>query len=660
MTRPTRPSLVWRKWHSLALLALACLAMFGLRAATSSRAAVPRQAYLPLLAGNGLTEYATWSAPIAVAPSDGAAWVVNPDAGSVTRVDEQLGASPPLAVGQEPWSLAFAPDGRTLYVVDRAAGTLVLVDTLRQSVRATLPLGPEPGGLVLDQSGLHAYVALTAADELLVVDTARLAITARIAVKGAPYALAFGASGAADARLYVTHVQGLLRPGGREATDDGKQGLVSVISPQTNTVATEIVLPPDSHGFPNMLASIAVAGGRAWVPHTRAAPALPNGLSTTTFAAVATLDRGANAEDTSARLLLNDELVFGSPVNTPLAVAPSPDGTTLYVVLAGSDLVEVIDIATPTAPRLVRFLPAGKNPRGIAISADGRRGYVMSYLSRAVTVLDLQGLAVIATVPVVGETLPADVLRGKQLFNSAGDPRMARGGWVACASCHLDGGADGVTWLFPDGPRQSPPLWNASQTLPWHWSAALDEPQDVEDTIQVIQLGLGLAPGNDPPLLGTPHAGRGSDLDALAAYMARGIRTPSPPLTSDVAAGRRLFLARGCATCHGGPTWTTSALAGPPGTLDADGNGMVDTVLRDVGTYTAADRRGASGFDVPALLGVGLSAPYLHDGSQPTLEVLLASGHPTPGGGAALTAEETARLAAFLRTIGPATPPLSP
>jgi CxxC motif-containing protein (DUF1111 family) len=188
---------------------------------------------------------------------------------------------------------------------------------------------------------------------------------------------------------------------------------------------------------------------------------------------------------------------------------------------------------------------------------------------------------------------------------------------------------------------------------------ALNELHDVEDTIHTIQHGIGLAPGTDPPLLGLPNAGRSNDLDALAAFLAQGIRAPTVPQRIHLAQGRRLFIEVGCAACHGGPTWTRSAMPGPAGTLDPDGNGVVDAVLHDVGTVNPRDVRGAIGFDVPSLLGVALTPPYLHDGSYWTLEALLASGHPDPDGvGNGLTPEERAILSAFLRAIGPDTEPI--
>lgn len=628
-------------------------------------AAAPHHVYLPLVAQGGNPPApggaGVWSGPIGVSPLDGSIWVVNPDAGSVSIVDPQtLTRTAEMAVGQAPWSLAMAADGEMVYVTDRARGRLVVLDARMRQVRSTIAVGPEPAAVVLSRTMPTAYVSLSTANEIVVVDTSQLTITGRISVLPHPAALAIRQTGQNE-HLYVTHLLALPRPGGREASDDGRAGYVTVIAPATHTVDRVIELPPDMHGFPNMMSGIALAGNAAWLPHVRSAPALPNELTTTVFAAVAVLDLTTGGEDRAAHLPLNDQVIFGSPVNNPVAAIPAADGQRLYVVLAGSDLVEVVDITDIHQPRLVKFLPTGKNPRGMVISPDGQRGYVMNYLSRSVTVLDLAGLEAIADVPVTSETLDPVVLRGKMLFNNAAQPRLSQFSWVSCASCHADGGNDGVTWMTPDGPRQTPALWHAAQTPPLHWSATLDELQDVEDTIRFVQHGIGLATGRDPPLLGSPNAGRSADLDALAAFLTRGIRAPVlPPPASDSERGRQLYIAAGCAICHSGPAWTSSARAGPPGSLDLDGNGMVDAVLRDVGTHNALDVRGATGFDVPSLLHVGLTAPYLHDGSMPTLAALLASGHPHPAAGrTTLTDADIAALVTFLQSIGSETVPIT-
>jgi len=156
-------------------------------------------------------------------------------------------------------------------------------------------------------------------------------------------------------------------------------------------------------------------------------------------------------------------------------------------------------------------------------------------------------------------------------------------------------------------------------------------------------------------------AARTPTLDALAAYLEADIRLPTlsllAPDSSTIAAGRQLFLQQGCPVCHGGLHWTASQMPGPAGTLDPDANGMVDGVLRQVGTMNPQDIRGATGFDPPALLGAALTAPYLHDGSRASLEALIHSGHPQAATPTTLTTEEVTQLALFLQSIDNETEP---
>ena len=46
------------------------------------------------------------------------------------------------------------------------------------------------------------------------------------------------------------------------------------------------------------------------------------------------------------------------------------------------------------------------------------------------------------------------------------------------------------------------------------------------------------------------------------------------------------------------------------------------SALRDVGTFNPKDVLGQNGFDVPSLLGIHSSAPYLHDGSAENLAIV--------------------------------------
>lgn len=611
---------------------------------------------------------ASFASMVVISADESSVWVSNPDAGSISWIDgKKLEKKAEIQVGSEPGSLLLSPDESELYVVDRANGVIVFVDTDIFTVTGVLITGAEVESLALAPSGKQAYATVKARSEVAIIDLDNRQIIHRVPTASMPYAIAVSDDGDAedsDETIYVTHFFSFPTMGGEEARNHGRQAFITSISAAAPYKSQSITLTADETGFPNLLAHIVLIGQTAWVPQVRASPDLPNELTSTLFAAVSTINLTSKKEDTDARLPLNDQKIFGSPVNNPLAVIPAPDGQILYVVLAGSDLIEVIDISQPHQPRLVGFLQVGKNPRGMAISRDGKRGYVMNYLSRSLTVLDLQNQTTLGEIVTCDETLSEKVLQGKVLFNNAVNPKLSHGSWLSCASCHPDGGTDSVTWIFPDGPRQTPPLWNATQTLPWHWSAALDEAQDVEDTIQRIQHGVGLAPGTDPPLLGTLNANRSADLDALAAYLRHGIRPPNLSVTQSATdeisdTGRSLFRSIGCADCHGGDNWTISTLPGSAGTVDEDGNGMIDSVLRQVGTLNPRDLRGSNGFDPPSLLALTLTAPYFHDGSAQTLEEVVASGHPNPHGNATkLTDQEIESLVAFLRQIDSQTQPI--
>lgn len=65
-------------------------------------------------------------------------------------------------------------------------------------------------------------------------------------------------------------------------------------------------------------------------------------------------------------------------------MAVSPGGTRLYVVNANSDTVSVINTVTNT---VIRTIPVGDNPSGVAVSPDGERVYVASQNDDTVTVI---------------------------------------------------------------------------------------------------------------------------------------------------------------------------------------------------------------------------------------------------------------------------------
>jgi mono/diheme cytochrome c family protein len=132
-----------------------------------------------------------------------------------------------------------------------------------------------------------------------------------------------------------------------------------------------------------------------------------------------------------------------------------------------------------------------------------------------------------------------------------------------------------------------------------------------------------------------------ADLDALAAYVASLSTFANSPhrnadgsLTAAAMAGREVFRASNCASCHGGGSFTISAAAN----------------LMNIGTIkpVSGNRLAGplTGLDVPTLRDVWTTAPYLHDGSAPTLAAAI-----TAHSGVSLSATDLGNLVAYVEQI---------
>ena len=107
-------------------------------------------------------------------------WNVNPDNDSVSVVDGQtLSLVREISVGDEPHSLAQAPDG-TIWVANQRSDEIVVLDRSSGDVQARIPLpyASQPRALAIAPAG-KAYVSLFASGRLVEIDTQTRAITPR-------------------------------------------------------------------------------------------------------------------------------------------------------------------------------------------------------------------------------------------------------------------------------------------------------------------------------------------------------------------------------------------------------------------------------------------------------------------------------------------------
>ena len=425
------------------------------------------------------------------------------------------------------------------------------------------------------------------------------------------------------------------------------------------------------------------------------------------------------------RVTLGDD---GSPTINPPLNAGDP-GNIIRIELKDPGEIGLVDDDDTVG---------GKNPRGVVLNSTDTRAYVMDFLSRDIAVVDVSGddptlyrtLARIqsADLPAPG-TDAATVQRGKYLFNTAIGPvgslptslrpagRMSDTGWGTCYSCHPNALTDTVTWMFADGPRQAismestfefgaativngVPLLPASHQRALNWSAVRDEVQDFTRNVRAVSGGGGLiridangaavpegAAGlaQLPDLRPTANSGLSADLDAIATYLAVGVRAPISPIPSHTLGalvGRAVFEVQGCQNCHGGKNWTISQLDyTPPPIADEvvdaqlvrflcrvgtfDPGLFADNVSNEIRANNAANvqARGVLGFNVPSLISVFASAPYLHSGAAASLDDVVGNvTHRTAGRADhadILTSPLLRRfLVQFLKSIDRDTPPI--
>ncbi|WP_261404718.1 PA14 domain-containing protein [Chenggangzhangella methanolivorans] len=628
----------------------------------------------------------------------GRLWVVNRDNDTVSVIDldgRRLLAEVP--VGRKPWSLVLT--GRNqIWVANRESASITVVDGATYQVLRTiaLPAGSRPSDVATVGQWGDVAVTLEATGQIMLLGPLgenygvgdagpgprRIAVNA---ARDKAYISRFitppirGESTAApsaeakptkkkkkknkkgDDKLAKSAAPSPAAAFGGEIRVIGLSGMVerTIVLGPSDAVDTEV----SGRGVPNYLGAMAISpdGKTGWVPSKMdnvyrgmLRDGQPLNFQNTVRAIVSRVDLTTGLEDLSSRIDVDNAGVVS-------AVAIHPNGAYLFAALETTRTVAVLD---PVGKRELMRVPVGQAPNALTLLPGGRWLVAHNLMDRSVSMIDLQPLltngdrrlAVASTIRTIGtEKLTATVLRGKQLFYDAVDTRLARDGYISCASCHDDGEGDGRVWDltgFGEGLRNTISLQGHGGMAQGflHWTGNFDEVQDFEKQIRDLAGGTGLMTeaaylaGTRAQPLGDKKAGLSADLDALAAYVSSLTVTPRSPyaaanggLTAAGQAGLAAFNRLQCGTCHAGTPYTISAGA---------------TALRSVGTIKPASgkRLGETltRLDVPTLRGAWATAPYLHDGSAPTLQAAIKA-HTT----LAVPDADLDSLAAFVRELGP-------
>ena len=149
---------------------------------------------------------------------------------------------------------------------------------------------------------------------------------------------------------------------------------------------------------------------------------------------------------------------------TPLGMAVTSDGKTLFVAAFGSSRIGVFNTAeleTDTFdPRAAsaNYIPvSGGGPSAMVLDEARGRMYVTTRFDNAVKVIDLASRSELAKMPMPNPE-PASITEGRPLLYDA--TRSSANGENACASCHMFGDMDELAWDLgnPDDVVTTSPL----------------------------------------------------------------------------------------------------------------------------------------------------------------------------------------------------------
>ncbi|MGZ4788514.1 MAG: YncE family protein [Terriglobales bacterium] len=414
-----------------AIFAVALLALAAKPAAKQS-AAIPKERYLSPL-------------EIASSPDGRFLYVVCQDSDEVRVVDVQstkiVGS---IAVGRMPRGIAMSADGQRMFVTNAWSDNVSVIDTAALQIVQTLPTGSEPSGIVLDREGTTVYVANRLSGDVSVIDLKSGQETKRLlAGRGASY-LALSPDGK---RIYCTHIYP--NAGGFRSQPKSE---ITVIDTAKQTVVDRTQLPNVAGEFHVALS----ADGRLGV----ATQLRPKNLIP-----LAHVEHGWAFGDS---LTLFGEDVGGTvqiPLDEldryyalPWGVAIATDKSKIFLTTAGSQSVTVIDVSrllksvrtrrqpfvndlSASADYVLGRIPVGHNPRGMLLSADGKRLYVANRLDDTLAVIDTATLRVVSTIDLGGPKNVDALRRGERLFYTAD---FAFQGQFGCSNCHLDATIDGL------------------------------------------------------------------------------------------------------------------------------------------------------------------------------------------------------------------------
>jgi len=149
-------------------------------------------------------------------------------------------------------------------------------------------------------------------------------------------------------------------------------------------------------------------------------------------------------------------------LSTPLGMAITSDGESLYVAAFGSGRIAIYATSalesnsfTPNAGDQVEL--SGGGPSGIVLDEDNNRAYVLTRFDNGISTVDLEGNTEIAHLQMFSPE-PAEIIDGRKFLYDA--TITSGNGNDSCASCHIFGDTDALAWDLGDPDASAQPIPN--------------------------------------------------------------------------------------------------------------------------------------------------------------------------------------------------------
>lgn len=538
-------------------------------------------------------------------------------AASVSRETDELvvvsarGVERRMAVGDAPSDCAFLDAGRVA-VSHEHDGAVWIADLARGAFTTRWSVGDRAVRIAVSHD--HARLALAragVAPEVVVLDAAGGGIVARAALPAAPDWIAFGSDVAtlvvatrADAALhrFTLDASGMRESAklrlGRPVVSLGRVAQGARVLVATTDFRPDGTRHLGNHFVQDQLLDIDVG-------QMRVRSRLLTARRTPRQSRPGDIDSGLS----------------------PMGIAEQHAGG-LLVSFAGSDELWALD-RLDAEPASTDLDALGVHaPHGVAELADGTR-VVTSPSEGVIALLPRDGRA-----PAVLRLAPDDADLAAHAPYALARRHGERGFYegtrsgIACQSCHLHADTDGAEHNLGDHallPTLS--VRGLFATAPYLRDGSYPRLGDLDHVAQVRYRGyLRRAPG------------RARTLDAYLASLPR-TRSAVDERARDAATERRglqVFVAARCPTCHAPPAFTNLGQQRPEALFPG-----------------RASLGGYEQLDVPSLLSVGATAPYLSDGRAHTLEAVWRDHNRDNrhGDTARLTGAQSRDLARFLESL---------